>query len=232
MNNRVISNEMSKRTLVDEYQRMSDNDLLKINRNIYSTHIEKGSLKPIYSNHSNEIISGMMSYMCPHCYAIYDCRVSMDYCVHVEFDDMIEADNVNLFHTPSFIGVCKNCGEENKFITLDYGIAYQISNLNKKGYKTKFCCEGHMYDDENVTYEKDKSTADGYIYFETKDILKYTHTLPLEWSLDLQWLKENKTMIRMNYENKIEGLRSIEEWIYTLPEINKPVTVIDESLPM
>ena len=33
---------------------------------------------------------------------------------------------------------------------IDENIAFSISLLNKKGYRTQYCCEGHAYRDKKI----------------------------------------------------------------------------------
>ena len=37
--------------------------------------------------------------------------------------------------------------DENEYFEVDEAIALSISELNKKSYKTSFCCSGHIFDD-------------------------------------------------------------------------------------
>lgn len=60
---------------------------------------------------------------------------------------------------------CTKC--EN--IEIDSKLAFQISILNKKGYKTKFCCSGHALDE----------WVSSYIYFEDK-----IDSCPEDWYID------------------------------------------------
>ena len=46
-----------------------------------------------------------------------------------------------------FESLCNNCNSE--IVELDDSIAYTIIELNKKGYKTKYCCGGHVTNAEN-----------------------------------------------------------------------------------
>ena len=46
--------------------------------------------------------------------------------------------------------------EDGPWIPIDEGIADVIIDLNKKGYKTRYCCSGHDYE---------KSHFNGYIFF-------------------------------------------------------------------
>lgn len=62
---------------------------------------------------------------------------------------------------------CTKCDFKN--IEIDSKLAFQISILNKKGYKTKFCCSGHSLDEWVGTY----------IYFEDK-----IDSCPEDWYID------------------------------------------------
>ena len=62
----------------------------------------------------------------------------------------------------------KNNDEEVN-IEIDSKLAFQISILNKKGYKTKFCCSGHALDE----------WVSSYIYFEDK-----IDSCPEDWYID------------------------------------------------
>ena len=70
---------------------------------------------------------------------------------------------------------CEKCDAKDNHwkdpnIEIDSKLAFQISVLNKKGYKTKFCCSGHAYEEFVTTY----------IYFEDK-----IDSCPEDWYLDL-----------------------------------------------
>lgn len=68
---------------------------------------------------------------------------------------------------------CTKCDFKNNYeeenIEIDSKLAFQISILNKKGYKTKFCCSGHALEDCVRTY----------IYFEDK-----INSCPEDWYID------------------------------------------------
>ena len=63
----------------------------------------------------------------------------------------------------------KNIEYEEENIEIDSKLAFQISILNKKGYKTKFCCSGHALENFITTY----------IYFEDK-----IDSCPEDWYID------------------------------------------------
>lgn len=58
--------------------------------------------------------------------------------------------------------------EKNNYIVLDPGIAPSISILNKKGYFTKFCCEGHPY--VTSEYYSGDDSMERYIREDKEDI--------------------------------------------------------------
>ena len=64
---------------------------------------------------------------------------------------------------------CTKCDYEEENIEIDSKLAFQISILNKKGYKTKFCCSGHALDE----------WVSSYIYFEDK-----IDSCPEDWYID------------------------------------------------
>ena len=64
---------------------------------------------------------------------------------------------------------CTKCDYEEENIEIDSKLAFQISILNKKGYKTKFCCSGHALENFITTY----------IYFEDK-----IDSCPEDWYID------------------------------------------------
>lgn len=52
--------------------------------------------------------------------------------------------------------------ENKEYVVIDDDIAYIIQTLNKKGYKTRFCCSGHFGEDNPSVKQK---VYDGYIFF-------------------------------------------------------------------
>ena len=95
-----------------------------------------------------------------------------------------------------------------KMIILDGNIAKTISILNKKGYTTKFCCEGH------------KEYA-GYIYF-SNNVFPYIEKMnvPDSWYIDTKNLSKNKFVIRAKNNIGInKRINDIENWAENLPNI-------------
>lgn len=79
------------------------------------------------------------------------------------------------------------CGN-NRFVTLDDHIAETISLLNRKGYLTYFCCEGHPVKD-GVSPEEHA----GYVFFQENitEVLS-KHPLPESWYLETEHLRNEK----------------------------------------
>ena len=146
--------------------------------------------------------SGSIAYMCPHCFNIIMAHGSrkLDY----EFD----TDDV---WVSSYVGyTCKKCKNEiYETIELDPNIASMISKLNKKGYTTAFCCEGHT----SIKYEN----TDAYIMF---NALKMDpNNIPKYWYVDYEY--DNGFTIRCDNTkySKTKYLKSLDEWVDSLPEL-------------
>ena len=81
--------------------------------------------------------------------------------------------------------ICYNC-YETFLIEVDNNIARSIMKLNQKGYKTKYCCEGHEI-----------KSFGGYVYF------KDTHVSKLP-NIPIGWETEYNMYNRLDYN--IEGI--------------------------
>lgn len=120
---------------------------------------------------------------------------------------------------------CTKCDFKNNYeeenIEIDSKLAFQISILNKKGYKTKFCCSGHSLDEcvRTYIYFKDKIDScpedwyidkDGYIirgnmnrdwieldFITRENILTNYNGNLLKWVLELE-PKENIKMYHVS----------------------------------
>lgn len=65
-----------------------------------------------------------------------------------EENKQIGESDIALIHKNTFdiVGCCEE-GQEDEYFEVDENIALVISNLNKKGYKTTFCCSGYAFKD-------------------------------------------------------------------------------------
>lgn len=174
--------------------------------------------------------SGYIGLMCPHCYDFTIRKTKLNLLSEVEsFDDadiisdVVEYPELVVYPKVDYIlNQCEVCGERDvHLIEIDPNIVEAISILNKKGYKTRFCCEGHG--DENTL---------GYILFDNFDILDYIHTLPLTWNFDTYGWTHYKKWCKIDSFafNYPESLIDILKWAKSLPRKNKSrnVMIADE----
>lgn len=133
--------------------------------------------------------------MCPVCYNLT--KIKMPAYVTVLTDEINLKDMRVL---PTISGTCNECGIESVQIQLDADIAAAVAMLNKKGYLTKYCCEGH--------HDVDRA----YIMF--KDAVPDTQ--PIGWRYDCG----DKSTIDALYSNgdmKADLLINLQRWVESLP---------------
>lgn len=78
---------------------------------------------------------------------------------------------MSLIHKEKF-DILNDCedGRENDYFEVDENIALAISMLNKKGYRTTFCCSGHAFANINEFRADNKEDFDCLIFFDLQDI--------------------------------------------------------------
>ncbi len=89
---------------------------------------------------------------------------------------------------------------------LDNNIAKSIFVLNKKGYYTKYCCEGH--------------TDCAYVYFKNNCIVPYLRYLPITWEIDMDDFKKGNVIIRsdsIDIEEQKQSLFDLYCFAMSLP---------------
>lgn len=154
---------------------------------------------------------GTLALMCPRCYHIEKYNVTANGKISIS-----QTNSTNTRVLP-FIGIsyyndsaCPECGNDNHdLIEIDPNIADTISILNRKGFHTAFCCEGHGDNDTLA-----------YIYFVRKYIMeKYIGTLPLTWYVDLDDIRRGHFIIRSESSNYVEAMLDIYEWAKSLPTL-------------
>ena len=99
------------------------------------------------------------------------------------------------------------------YFECDEFIAPIISLLNKKGYRTKFCCEGHLYDDELVsehTFKDDNEPNEN-------TILGYVHHERMEDSSESRYLVYTRYSNLSGYIN-FEPYVDFGKYLDTFPE--------------
>lgn len=175
--------------------------------------------------------SGTIAFMCPKCYNVelFEGKIG---CVLTPKRKLKKKDIYEYLMLDMSISYkCTSCEEYAEQIFLDPNIAIAISILNKKGFYTVFCCEGHH---ETTIETKDKrlSQENPYIYFKDDTILSY---ISGDFPLPKTWFVDNKepgmTIIRSknSKENRIED---INIWVGMLPMLtnNHSITKLDNSL--
>lgn len=141
-------------------------------------------------------------------------------------------DEIEFIETSGIKCMDKNCGGE--LFEVDELFAPIISLLNKKGYKTLFCCSGHIKSESDVLYcEKytkyHKSISiESYIMFEQGIVLP---NLPDGYAMDKNDGGKHDNTIRKSFNNKkhpktllreiIENTLSVLDWVEKLPEYKK-----------
>ena len=78
---------------------------------------------------------------------------------------------MSLIHKEKF-DILNDCedGREDDYFEVDENIALVISMLNKKGYRTTFCCSGHAFANINEFRADNKEDFDCLIFFDLQDI--------------------------------------------------------------
>lgn len=113
----------------------------------------------------------------------------------------------------SYYGVCPKVGCEGKIFECDEDMLLPVQILNKKGYRTEFCCAGHAF----------KKLCCGYIEFreELGDV-----SVPKGWYLDKNEHFKNR-IIRYRIDDPDASVRqrgihrkidSLVKWCQELPE--------------
>jgi len=130
---------------------------------------------------------GKIALICPECFATYMLYVNRKIKASINVKD----DNyLNIYL--GFGAFCDKCGFSGSFIEVDGNLGTTIEILNRKGYYTNFCCEGHKKN------KKHSTIAQAYIYF--KQDLKYFYTikeyLPKTWYIDNNDFEQSKLIIR------------------------------------
>lgn len=133
---------------------------------------------------------GSLALMCPYCYEIH--MADMDKKIKMKYHKK-DNDNYKIFPSMKFNGICKHCHKPIEFIEIDGNLGKTIKILNRKGYFTKFCCEGH----DKVKNKNDKAYR-AYIYFDNgTTYLEFIRDfLPDSWYIDQDDLNDKKLIIR------------------------------------
>lgn len=113
---------------------------------------------------------------------------------------------------------------------VDEFIAPAIRELNLKGYRTEYCCQGHAF----VTIVNDVATFADNAYIAFLNPLPEDITLPENWEFDTvdghfgerllmrnEYEFENFEDYIHNFEVIMNAMKSLYEWACALPDLNK-----------
>ena len=165
--------------------------------NFYPFYNIKTKLNGGYKN----IIGDYVGFYCPHCFTPIIIKTKI----------VLESKE-DIYIVPKFYIKCENC---NNYIDFDFYIDPNITNciaqLNKKGYITRNCCEGHNYDIEHG--------GDAYIQFKSKidtsKLIYPWYNRFKDYYIDKDNIKHKCTCIRCNINNSTleERIDSLQKWI-------------------
>ena len=163
-------------------------------------------------NQENKQLSilGVGGFMCEKCYKPILSHINIHELLTPIGKDYIERGLI-------FNVQCSECNHVTKWQDwpIDPNILPLISELNRKGYKTEYCCEGHIYEPNN---------QQSWIIFPYR-IHGILRKYPLEypWIIDEIFTSKNcghrSRIITMGerYLSLIDRLYTLENWIKKLP---------------
>ena len=99
------------------------------------------------------------------------------------------------------------CNAHSELATIDELMIKPIVNLNKKGYRTRYCCSGHEM--------RDKYSEKGYILFDKN--YKFS-SLPEEWEEDAFALRG--ACIRSTTNDLALSIANLNKWVDGLEEFD------------
>ena len=151
---------------------------------------------------------GTAAIICEECYKPIFIKCNITKQVYILDESLTNKGEIHLIN--NFNVHCPFCGHN--FIyegdPIDPNIAYSIAELNRKGYKTLFSCEGHI----NNTIFKD-----AYIYFYDKyQMIKtiISYPLPKTWNTSSGI---NRFIIRSKCIKLSKRIKDLELWVESLP---------------
>ena len=96
----------------------------------------------------------------------------------------------------------------NELVEIDEMMVYPIEILNQKGYKTRFCCSGHMFSPANRMYNE------GYILFD--NIYKFP-SIPRYWKYevfnDVESINKQLSKLTSTIKNPFTYMNSLVNWV-------------------
>ena len=136
------------------------------------------------------------------------------------------------------VRICTSCWEEDcvcdyeQYTLLDTGIADAIISMNTKGYKTLYCCEGHIYPDDgtgksNVMdiyvngVKRYETLPEGFSYPKGKQHNDFHHTVLYKYVKGKLYARINGKYVPYDLEKDRQGhLTKLKSWADALPAID------------
>jgi len=185
---------------------------------------------------------GWIGLYCKHCFHPIKFKDYIHFSLPNIKQDGFRPDTVSI--TPMYKFTCPKCGRTSIFhYELDVNITPMIAELNRKGFRTKYCCEGHEIGNVS-TYGCNHVLGESYIYFDKNriladiDNLSRTHPLPSPWQRDISktyytdkfgcetdkvkkdWGKEFLIEVPRENDTPIEErMEVLRRWVDALPEL-------------
>ena len=155
-------------------------------------------------------LHGDAGFICPKChsYTLSDIKANRE----LHDNEVVQVKMYTVYEIQ-----CPECGTKYVWDSdpLDPNITPYIAELNAKGYKTMFSCEGH------------KGHHQAYIMFCSADIRKVLETCPLPapWYIDeneffdlLSYHKVKRLTIRCDDKSLKVRMETLSKWVKSLPE--------------
>ena len=180
-------------------------------------------------NYQNIKHNGYVGVYCPNCYTPYKFKISAKAivkCDHVDIRPVINLEDLLKLNLS-----CDTCNESSIVTVLDANIVDSIAVLNRKGYETKYSCEGNMVSDNMM--------CTAYIAFEPDCFpinIVDNYPLPEDWTLTGVTVDDNnedligiycykpEDMSMEEYcssEMVVDRMKNIYEWVIELPTLEK-----------
>lgn len=89
------------------------------------------------------VTTGLKTFLCTNCGKILRGKMSITLILKDDYGVPIEDHEIENLDTRSNSFTCTNCGQKYGMVEVDSEIVHIISDLNKKGFITRFSCQGH-----------------------------------------------------------------------------------------